>query len=287
MVSGAIRTDLVLSAEIMVIALNEVAAQPFVSRAVILVAVAIALTVLVYGVVGMIVKMDDLGLSLTARKDRRVQLLGRALVSGIPTLLAVISAVGTAAMLWVGGHILLQGVDELGWHAPYQFVHHLQEQGHHAVHAIGPALGWLVNTAASATVGLAVGAVAVAVMQLLPFRPKSQPSGAKARAAHRTRAARKSLTLRPRPVPNRRPRPNTSTSTIVCTMNFDPSLPAGGGGLGRPMRRGKRGRGRARAACQQARGSGLSDLGRTEYGGKRVAHSAHICVIQNIPDSRT
>jgi predicted DNA repair protein MutK len=97
-------------------------------------------------------------------------------VSGMPRLLAVISVVGTAAMLWVGGHILLVGVDELGWHAPYEFVHHLEEQVHHAVHGIGAALGWLVNTAASAIVGLVVGAVVVAAMQVLPFgaRPLSE-----------------------------------------------------------------------------------------------------------------
>jgi predicted DNA repair protein MutK len=168
MVSGAIRTDLVLSTEIMVIALNEVAAQPFLARAVILVVVAIALTVLVYGVVGLIVKMDDIGLSLTGRKGRGVQLFGHALVSGMPRLLAVISVVGTAAMLWVGGHILLVGVGEVGWPAPYEFVHHLEEQVHHAIHGIGAALGWLVNTAASAVVGLVVGAVVVAAMHVLP-----------------------------------------------------------------------------------------------------------------------
>jgi len=169
LVSDAIRTDLVLSAEIMVIALNEVARQPLISRALILVVVAFALTVLVYGVVGLIVKMDDMGLSLTARKRRGLQRVGHALVSGMPRLLAVISVVGTAAMLWVGGHILLVGVDELGWHAPYELVHYLEEQAHDAVHGVGAALAWLVTTAASAVVGLVVGAVVVATIQVLPF----------------------------------------------------------------------------------------------------------------------
>ena len=67
----------------------------------------------------------------------------------MPGLLAVISVVGTAAMLWVGGHILLVGVDDLGWHAPYDFVHHLEETVHDAVAGIGAVLGWLVNTIAS------------------------------------------------------------------------------------------------------------------------------------------
>ena len=169
MVRGAIRTDFILSAEIMVIALNEVADQPFVSRAIILVVVAIAITVLVYGVVAAIVKMDDVGLSLTQRDSRGVQRFGHGLVKAMPRLLSVISVVGTIAMLWVGGHILLVGVDELGWHQPYDFVHHVEEDVHHAVAGIGAALGWLVNTFFSALVGLAVGIVVVAVMHFLPF----------------------------------------------------------------------------------------------------------------------
>jgi uncharacterized protein len=82
----------------------------------------------------------------------------------------VISVVGIAAMLWVGGHILLVGTDDLGWHGLYELVHHLEEDVHHAVDGIGGVLAWLVNTAASAVIGLVVGAVVVTVMHLLPFR---------------------------------------------------------------------------------------------------------------------
>jgi predicted DNA repair protein MutK len=171
-VSGAIRTDFILSAEIMVIALNEVADEPFVSRALILVVVAIAITLLVYGVVAAIVKMDDAGLALAQRSSAGAQRIGRGLVHAMPRLLAGISVVGTAAMLWVGGHILLVGVDDLGWHAPYDVVHHAEEAVHHAVEGIGGALAWLVNTGASAVVGLLVGAVVVAVMHVLPFGKK-------------------------------------------------------------------------------------------------------------------
>jgi predicted DNA repair protein MutK len=166
MVTGAIRTDLVLSAEIMVIALGEVAEQSFLARAVILVVVAFALTVLVYGVVGLIVKMDDVGLHLTGRKRRPAQVLGHALVAGMPRLLAVLSVVGTAAMLWVGGHILLAGLHELGWQAPFQLVHHLEEMVHETVPGIGVALGWLAATAASAVVGVVVGTAAFAVLHV-------------------------------------------------------------------------------------------------------------------------
>ena len=149
MVAGAIRTDFILSAEIMVIALNEVADESFVPRAIILAVVAVGITVLVYGVVAAIVKMDDVGLLLTERKSRVAQRLGHGLVKAMPGLLAVISVVGIAAMLWVGGHILLVGTDDLGWHGLYDLVHHL-EKVHHAVDGIGGVLAWLVNTAASA-----------------------------------------------------------------------------------------------------------------------------------------
>ena len=169
MVSGAIRTDFILSAEIMVISLNEVADEGLLSRAIILVVVGIAITALVYGVVALIVKMDDVGLHLTRRPSEGAQKLGGLLVRGMPTLLAVLSTVGMVAMLWVGGHILLVGTDELGWHGPYALVHHLEEAVH-GVPGIGGVLGWLANTLASAIIGIVVGAVVVAVLHLLPKR---------------------------------------------------------------------------------------------------------------------
>jgi predicted DNA repair protein MutK len=169
MVTGAIRTDFILSAEIMVIALNEVAHQPFVPRLIILVIVALVITAAVYGVVAGIVKMDDIGLSLTQRASRFARWIGGGLVAGMPKLLAALSLIGTVAMLWVGGHILLVGADELGWHWPYGLIHHVEEDVHHAVPGAGGVLAWLVNTAASAVVGLLVGAVVVAVMHVLPF----------------------------------------------------------------------------------------------------------------------
>src|SRR6195952_2768356 len=100
MTSGAIRTDFILSAEIMVIALNEVADQAFVPRLIILVVVALVITAAVYGVVALIVKMDDIGLSLTQRSSRFAKKIGRGLVSGMPMLLAALSTIGTVAMLW-------------------------------------------------------------------------------------------------------------------------------------------------------------------------------------------
>jgi len=174
MTSGAIRTDFILSAEIMVIALNEVADQSFWPRFIILVVVAFVITAAVYGVVALIVKMDDIGLSLAQRTSQFAQNIGRGLVAAMPKLLSTLSTIGTVAMLWVGGHILLVGTDDVGWHAPYGLVHHAEEFVHHAVQGVGGLLAWLVNTAASAVVGLVVGAVVVAIVNVLPFRRRDK-----------------------------------------------------------------------------------------------------------------
>lgn len=181
MIAGAIRTDLILSAEIMVIALAEVADQPFWSRLAILVVVALVITVIVYGIVAAIVKMDDVGLRLAERESGFSRRLGRGLVKAMPRVLAVISVVGTVAMLWVGGHILLVnlGADGTGWvPAPYEWVHHLEVAIHDATGALGGTLGWLFNTFCSAVVGLVVGAVVVAVLHLLPSRKKAEEAPA-------------------------------------------------------------------------------------------------------------
>ena len=178
MVSSAIRTDFILSAEIMVIALNEVADEALVPRALILLVVAVAITILVYGVVGLIVKMDDVGLHLAERKSAFAQRLGLGLVRAMPRLLSVISVVGVVAMLWVGGHILLVNSAEVGWHWPYDTVHHWEEAVHDAVPGVGVVLGWLLNTAISALVGIVVGAVVVALMHVLPVgRKREEPAG--------------------------------------------------------------------------------------------------------------
>jgi len=169
-VSGAVRTDFILSAEIMVISLNEVVDQPFVARAVILLVVAIAITVLVYGFVGLIVKMDDVGLRLAELPRMGVARFGRGLVKAMPRLLTTLTVVGTAAMLWVGGHILLVGTDELGLTFLYDAVHHVEEAAKEVTGALGSVVGWLVNTLASALLGLVVGAVVVLVLSLTIHR---------------------------------------------------------------------------------------------------------------------
>ncbi len=162
-VKGAIRTDLILSAEIMVISLKEVLDEGIVQRAIILIVVAFLITAIVYGIVALIVKMDDIGLSLAERDSEASQKFGRAMVSGMPKLLSVLTVVGTAAMLWVGGHILLVGTHELGWDGLYNPVHDLEKQVED-VGSIGGVLAWLVNTAISAVIGLIVGLIVVAIV---------------------------------------------------------------------------------------------------------------------------
>lgn len=163
LVKSAIFTDLILSAEIMVISLNEVADETFWRRAIILVVVALAITILVYGVVGLLVKMDDIGLAMARRGSGFAEKFGMGLVKAMPKVLTVIGVIGTFAMLWVGGHIILVGTDELGWHWPYEVVHSLE--------VLVPAgfLGWLVNTVCSLIIGAIWGAVLVAVLHFLPF----------------------------------------------------------------------------------------------------------------------
>lgn len=109
MIKGAVRTDFILSTEIMVIALKEVAALSIVMQAVTLFVVAIVITVGVYGVVGLIVKMDDVGLHLANKPAAALQAIGKMLVRGMPKLLTALSTIGVAAMLWVGGQIILHG----------------------------------------------------------------------------------------------------------------------------------------------------------------------------------
>lgn len=179
-IGSAVRTDLVLSAEILVISLNEVADQPFLMRTAILLVVAIMMTVVVYGAVGLIVKMDDIGLCLAAKPRELSQKIGRGLVKAMPIVMSVLSKVGVVAMLWVGGHLLLVGMDELGWHAPYGFVHHMELLVHDATGQAGAVLGWLVNTAFSCLAGFIMGTViTVIILGIKKLRHKG-----KAETAH-------------------------------------------------------------------------------------------------------
>jgi predicted DNA repair protein MutK len=158
-VGGAVRTDLILSAEIMAITLASVAAESLLARAAVLAIVGIGITVLVYGSVGLIVKMDDIGLHLARRNAPSVQRVGRGLVHAMPHVLTALSAIGTVAMLWVGGGIILHGLASLGIPGPEHMVEGLRHGVEAATGALGGVLGWLTYAVLSAAVGLLLGAV--------------------------------------------------------------------------------------------------------------------------------
>ena len=142
--------------------------------------VAIAITLLIYGAVALIVKMDDVGLHLAARPQEWAQRVGRGLVKAMPVVLKVLSIVGVVAMLWVGGHILLVGMDELGFSPIYDWVHHAEEVVAGWLPGMAGLATWLTNTFFSAILGLTVGLVVVGLLKLVP-RKKDEHAEA---AAH-------------------------------------------------------------------------------------------------------
>lgn len=156
-VKGAVRTDMILSAEIIAIAYATVAEEPFAEKATVLLLVAIFITSAVYGVVGLIVKADDIGLYL-ARTSRvaAIRAFGRGLVKGMPPFLSVLSLIGTAAMLWVGGEIVAHGIPPL---------HHALEALHHALGGAG-VLAWLGKVLASALGGLVLGGIIATLLHV-------------------------------------------------------------------------------------------------------------------------
>ena len=165
-IAGAIRTDMILSAEIMAIALAEVAASSLVQRGLILALVRIVKTVAGYGAVALNVKMDDIGLHLVKKPSQGAQALGRGLLHAMPVVLTVLSSVGTAAMLWVGGGIILHGLEELGVHGPADLAHGIQHAVELATGPLAGVLGWLSYAVASALVGLVLGAIVAGVVHL-------------------------------------------------------------------------------------------------------------------------
>lgn len=174
LVKSAITTDLILSAEIMIISLNEVADQPMLMRTGTLIVVAFIITLAVYGAVGVLVKMDDVGLHFAQSEERSpaVRKMGRMLVNGMPKVLAIIALIGTAAMLWVGGHIVVSGLNDFGVHLPYQWAHHLADMARNSLGSLaqsgwGASVAWLADTAFSALFGLLWGSVIFAVVS--PF----------------------------------------------------------------------------------------------------------------------
>jgi predicted DNA repair protein MutK len=158
-VAGAIKTDFILSAEIMTIALATIESPSFWLQAVTLAVVGIFITIAVYGAVALIVKMDDVGLHMAATgRTGGGRALGRGLVLAMPKLMALLSTVGTAAMLWVGGNIVTHGLEVTHlWAWPYETIHHAAEVVAQAVPVAQGFVTWAVTAALDGVFGLILG----------------------------------------------------------------------------------------------------------------------------------
>ena len=165
-IAGAIKTDFILSAEIMAISLASITDPDLIDKAIILFVVAVGITVAVYGAVALIVKADDIGVSLArSHRPAPIRALGRGLVKGMPGFLRALTVVGTVAMLWVGGGIIAHGLHELGWHLPDDVLKAISSAG-----AASPVLpdvfAWAAQALGSAVFGIALGAVVILLLRV-------------------------------------------------------------------------------------------------------------------------
>jgi uncharacterized protein len=174
-VTGAIKTDFILSAEIMAITLGTVSDESIVMQALVLALVGIGITVAVYGVVALIVKADDVGVALTKSNDGSIvgrisRTFGRALVLGMPGFLTFLGAAGTAAMVWVGGGITLHGLEAYGVHSVSQAISSGADAAARALPSVAGPVKWTVMALLSGIVGLLIGAVSIPVIGFI-FTP--------------------------------------------------------------------------------------------------------------------
>ncbi len=172
LVFGAIRTDLILSTEIMLIALASLDPDFGIWMTFgALSAIALAMTLLVYGAVALLVKIDDIGLGMAQSSVGRVRSAGEGIVRAMPTVFRIISIIGTVAMLWVGGHLVIANLAETFWKGPYDLLH----AAPHAVELLGPVVGWIVDTALSGLFGLALGLIIAGIVMALmrALKPKA------------------------------------------------------------------------------------------------------------------
>ena len=184
-VAGAIKTDFILSAEIMAIALAELPNEGLLAQAIILVLVALGITLAVYGVVALLVKADDFGLHLATNNEGLTRRLGRALVKGMPVLMSILSVVGTAAMIWVGGGIIVHGLEGFGLPQIGHFIHHWGEVAAHAIPSISALSAWAVESTGYGVVGLAIG------FALIPIAGRVISPALRALAGYRSTRASK------------------------------------------------------------------------------------------------
>jgi predicted DNA repair protein MutK len=164
LVFGAIRTDLILSTEIMLIALASFDANFGIwMTAGALAVVALGMTLLVYGAVALLVKIDDIGLGMAQSSAQGVRRTGERIVQSMPMVFRVISVIGTVAMLWVGGHLVIVNLAETFWAGPYDLLH----VATHAVESLGPVVEWIVDTALSGLFGLVFGLIIAGIVFLV------------------------------------------------------------------------------------------------------------------------
>jgi predicted DNA repair protein MutK len=183
-VRGAIKTDFILSAEIMTITLAALETPSLVTRAVILAIVGVGITALVYGGVALIVKADDAGVAL-ANGRSGLRALGRAIVVGMPLFLRILGAVGTAAMIWVGGGLIVHGLEEYGLDWLAHAIHDVSVAVGHSLGALAGFVEWLVSAVLSGILGLLIGAITIPVVQYVVA-----PATGAARAMLRPQASR-------------------------------------------------------------------------------------------------
>jgi uncharacterized protein len=177
-VTGAIRTDFILSAEIMAITLASIASPSFVNKAVVLGLVGIGITALVYGAVALIVKADDFGM-LLVKRGGAIAAFGRGIVSGMPKVLAFLSVIGTAAMLWVGGGIIIHGFAQFNYAGLEHWIHDVSLAVASTIPFAQGFVNWLTGAALSGIFGLLVGATTLPFVNYM-LKPMIEIFGKKA-----------------------------------------------------------------------------------------------------------
>jgi hypothetical protein len=177
-VAGAIRTDFILSAEIMAISLASIATPNIVMQALVLLTVALLVTAGVYGLVAIIVKADDFGVYLAQRRGTTIRAIGKVTVRSMPAFLWVLSFVGTVAMLWVGGSIIVHGLHSYGIDGPEHILQVISDAALGGIPSIAGLLAWLAGAVTSAAFGLIIGAItALALVPVLtPLWRRVRPS---------------------------------------------------------------------------------------------------------------
>lgn len=165
-VAGAIRTDFILSAEIMALTLAGVSSSGIYTQAGVLAAVSILLTAAVYGVVALIVKADDVGLHLTKSGGPLSRTVGAGLVKGVQFLLKALAIVGTAAMLWVGGSIIVHSLAGMGWHQPEHLIETVASRIEQTLVIVPSVTNWLATAFIQAVIGIATGGVTILLLSI-------------------------------------------------------------------------------------------------------------------------